>query len=67
MTQYIGCYVSEFCRKIGRHSGMDWMEGVTGQRTGKLNEAGKQLTSEVRIVRSWLAARVTISDPTDKQ
>jgi len=43
------------------------MEGVTGQRTGKLNEAGKQLTSEIRTVRSWLAARLTISDPTDKQ
>jgi hypothetical protein len=52
---------------MDRRSGMEWMEGVAGQRTGKLNEAGKQLTPEVRTVRSWLAARLTISDPTDKQ
>jgi hypothetical protein len=67
MTQYIACSVSEFCRQIDHHSRMEWMDGVAGHRTGKFNEPGKQLTSEVRTVRSSLAARLTISDPTGKQ
>lgn len=38
--------------RTDHHSGMEWMDGVAGHRTGKFNEPGKQLTSEVRTVRS---------------